>query len=235
MLLHAKRTLGTIAFMGGVPAVLTEFTRAWGRLIQYNCEHLCDAKTTIWHTDAGVSDHAFARNVLAAQMQGDWLLMLDTDHMPGPDLAARMLNVFEQNDLDVLSGLYLLKAPPYAPVWYMQNAEGALSWMGDWQAPEGGGLYLVPLAAAGGGCLLVRRRVFQRIEAELHEQPFTHRGAMSEDHSFASRCRDLQIPIYGCPAIESPHLSVRSIVRAEHRPDPDTLSSLTAVAAPARG
>jgi hypothetical protein len=62
--------------------------------------------------------------------------------------------------------------------------------------------------------------VFDRIRTELHEQPFDHRAAFSEDHSFFDRCRELAIPVYGAPHIESPHLTARAINQRDYTPDP---------------
>src|SRR5262245_65708880 len=125
MLLNTKSVIGTVAAMAGVPAVLTEFWRSWSRMVQFNVDYLCGPNERIYYTDAAVSDHAFARNVLASQMQGDWILMLDTDHGFEPDLVTRMVREFEKNDLDVLSGAYVYKTHPHAPVLYVNDQQGA--------------------------------------------------------------------------------------------------------------
>lgn len=216
MLVNTRTVIGTIAYMGGVPAVLEEFCWAWSQMVQYNADYACGPKEQILYLRTKVSDHAFARSVLAASFQGDWLLMLDTDHQFEPDLAARLLREFEANDLDVLTGFYTYRQPPYAPVLFVKNPYGVLQNLGAWDKPEGDRPYLTPIDAAGGGCLLVRRRVFERIATELHEQPFAHRGAFSEDHSFFDRCRELGIQAYCCPSIESPHLTVRTVTLADY-------------------
>lgn len=219
MLINTKQTIGTIAYLGGVPAVLEEFCWAWAQLAQFNADYLCRPNERIFYTRAKVSDHAFARSMLAATMQGDWLLMLDADHQFEPDLAARLVDEFQKNDLDVLSGFYTYRQPPHAPVWFIRDGRGDLRPLGAWDAPDGAGRYLTPIDSAGGGCLLIRRRVFERMQAELKEQPFAHRGSFSEDHSFFDRCRALQIQAYGCPMIESPHLTVHAVGAADFHVD----------------
>lgn len=220
MLLNTQTVIGTIAYLGGVPAVLEEFCWAWSQMIQYNHDYLCGPTERIYYERAKVSDHAFARSVIASHIQGDWLLMLDTDHAFEPDLAARLVRDLVEYDLDVLSGLYHYKGAPHPPVWFMRKPDGSLGHLGKWDVPEGQRRYLVPLASAGGGCLLVRRRVFERIAEKLHEPPFAHRGTFSEDHSFFDRCRELGIQAYGAPHIESPHLTTRAVGWPDYDPEP---------------
>jgi hypothetical protein len=65
--------------------------------------------------------------------------------------------------------------------------------------------------AAGGGCLLVRKRVFERIEDELGEEPFARTPPLGEDMSFFKRCERLGVKVYCDARIECPHLTVRPV------------------------
>ena len=210
MLSNTKTTIGTIAHMPLGIRGAEEFTWSWSQMIEFNADYLCAPNERVFYTRAAVTYHSFARDMLAKQMRGDWILMLDTDHRFEPDLAHRMLRIFEMNQLDVLTGLYVYKGEPHPPVLYTRNPDGMLSILGAWDVPEGDGPYLVPIASAGGGCLMIRRSVFQRIEKELKESPFGPRGSFSEDHAFFDRCHALKIPAYCCPTIESYHLGTQS-------------------------
>ncbi len=213
-MLYGKKTIGTIAYMGGVPAVLESFAWAWGQLIQYNADYLVEPGETIFYDRATVSYHSAARNALVDRMRGDWLLMLDTDHAPEPDLAARLLLQMERHDVDVLTGLYCYRAAPHNPVVFTRT-DDRIEYLGDWDRNAS----IFEVGAAGAGCLLVRRRVFERMRLELKENPFEIRKAFSEDNSFFDRCWELGIKTYCCPTVESPHLAVRPVTLADYKPD----------------
>jgi GT2 family glycosyltransferase len=74
---------------------------------------------------------------------------------------------------------------------------------------------LIEAGCSGAGSLLVRRRVFNRIRTELKENPFDILPPWSEDFSFFRRLHKIGIKMHCCPAIESYHLTVRSITSAD--------------------
>lgn len=201
-------TLGTIAYLGGVPAVPEDFCWSWSQMVAYNREYLLDSHERIFYTRATTSFHVLARNMLAQTMQGDWLLMLDCDHVFEPDLAARLVMRMKRWNIDVLTGLYLYKEPPHTPVLFRGNeAEGIFRITG-WDEH----VQLLKVDSAGAGCLLVRRRVFERMVVELGEWPFDVRHRYTEDHSFFLRLQDLGIPAYCDPTVESYHLKAMPLV-----------------------
>jgi hypothetical protein len=206
MTLFHNRPIGTMAYLGGLPALLEPFTWAWGQMIQYNAEALCNPGEYVHLDKATVSFHSFARNSLVERMLGDWLLMLDTDHVPDPDLAVRLVTLMGQAEIPVICGVYCHRTPPNSPVLYQWNADGTgLEPIGDWDRDA----KLIQVGSAGGGALLVRRHVFERIRAELKCGPFDILPPFGEDHSFFKRCRLLDIPVYAAPHIESRHLEIR--------------------------
>ncbi len=206
MLLNSRRTIGTIAHMMLGLRGAEEFHWAWTQMVEFNADYLVGPTERVVYQRASASYHSFARDTLVHTFLGDWLLMLDTDHTFEPDLALRLVKLFEEHDLDVLTGAYVSKTPPHIPILYTLDDTGAVRILANWDPPTDSGPYLLPIAAAGGGCLLVRRRVFDRMRTDLNESPFSIRGAFSEDHSFFDRCRTLGIKTYCCPAIESHHL-----------------------------
>lgn len=219
-MLKGKVTVGTIAYMGGVPSNLEAFTWAWGQLIAYNADYLVDQNERIHYDRATVSYHSFARNNLSDKMRGDWLLMLDMDHQFEPDLAARLLNMANWHGLDVLTGLYVYKQAPHNPVLFTRRGD-KVEYLGDWDKSA----QVFEVGAAGAGCLFVRRSVFARIRAELDENPFEIRKCFSEDNSFFDRCHELGIKTWCCPMIESPHLAVRPFTLADYTPDTTLLGA----------
>jgi GT2 family glycosyltransferase len=159
------------------------------------------------------SDKSGSRNALAARFHGDWIWYSDTDHRFDPDTVHRMVSLLYQADVDVITGVYRLKEHPYLPVLYhFDEASGKYSYINDmdWDAP------LVEIASAGAGCLLVRRRVFARIESELHEKPFDEIHPYSEDFSFYARCRRLGIKVFCAPQVCSNHLMIKEITHDDY-------------------
>lgn len=210
-MLIQNEVIGTVAYMGGLHTTLEEFTWCWGQLIQFNYEYLLRPRQTIYYDRSRVSFHSLARNGLARHMQGEWILMLDTDHQFEPDILVRMLRVMEEFKCDVLTALYENKGFPHPPVIYEWDEQAHPRVIGDW--PEG--LRGFPIKSAGAGSLLIKRTVFDRINSELQEDPFDILGKDGEDHSFFKRCQKLGIRTFVAPHIESYHLALKPISRRD--------------------
>ena len=207
-MLKEKNILGTVAYMGGLPALLESFCWDWGNLIAYNSQYLCDSNNIIYYDKARVSTHAQARNELVENMQGDWLFMLDTDHTFEPDILERMLHVMNTYNLSILTGLYGRKHEDSAPVIYRfdrtnERFTPILTW------PTG--IPLIQIDSSGGGCLLVKREVFERIKKELRQDPFEIIPPFIEDHSFFLKIMKLNIPVFCAPNIEAKHIKLSTV------------------------
>lgn len=166
---------------------------------------------------ATMSWHEMARNQLVQDMLGDWILMLDTDHVFAPDLLERLLAIKEKHKAPIVSGIYAYKFPPHAPVANMwdesQTDRIRVSPILDWDRSA----EVMEVGCVGAGCLLIDRKVFKQIEYSLSEAPFSIVPGLSEDYSFCYRCKKLGIPILLAPQIECHHviptvLSVRDYV-----------------------
>jgi len=207
------RPIGTVAYMGGLPALLEPFCWSWGQMIQYNAEFLCDDKHYVHYNKTSISLHDAARNQLAKTFLGDWIVMLDTDHAFEPDIVHRMLNIADAIKADVLSGIYQFKAPPYSPVVYAWDEDFDLpAPIADWSQEAD----VLEVQSVGAGCLFIRRGVLDRILNELKEEPFTRTYPLGEDHSFCKRCKQLGISIWLAPNIHSKHLRIHQISIGEY-------------------
>ena len=68
---------------------------------------------------------------------------------------------------------------------------------------------VLQIGSAGGGCLFVRRSVYDRLaEAYPSHGAFDKLHPFSEDHSFFLRCKEQEIPCYAAMQIHSAHLRV---------------------------
>lgn len=219
-ILMMKKTLGTIGVMSGIPFCHTEFMTSLAKMVQYNNEYLC-APGEVIHLDfADLSYHAAARNALVSRFLGDWLLMLDMDHAFTPDLMARLLytvNLHEQalgHEVMVLTGMYHYRQVPFMPVAYMWDEKKlGCKHITDWDNHDA---KLIRIDSAGGGCLFVKRKAYQMIYEELHEEPFSIKNGLSEDHSFFYRLQELGIPAYLAPKIQAAHLMTTPITTETH-------------------
>jgi len=116
------------------------------------------------------------------------------------------------HNLDVLTGLYVYKIPPFQPTIYQYVEErkgynAIVKWDGDPQ--------LLNIDSSGAGALLVRRRVFARILDELKEGPFDIERGYGEDHSFYRRLQRLEIPAYCAVNVESAHINFKALTYSD--------------------
>lgn len=213
MLKH-RMPIGTIAPITGLPSLLSEFFKSYAQMLQFSIEELCGPDQYIHQAFPLHSLHDLARNQLANTMRGEWLLQLDTDHQFEPDLLVRLVNAMTTYDADVVTGLYLHRSPPYGPTLWKFDEDGNKAAFHDWPNGE-----VLEVDCAGSGCLLVRRRVFDRIWDELGEEPFSRtefegrdgRIVVGEDFAFFRRLQKLGIKTI-CPTyIECHHLDIRPL------------------------
>jgi hypothetical protein len=210
-MLLGRKAVGTVAYMGGIPAVLEPFCWSWGQMVQHNQELFCDGQQYIHYDRAAISDHGPARNSLVSRFLGDWLVQMDTDHSFDPDIVARLVRTADAAGVDVLSAVYQMKNPPHVPVLFQ--------WVGDPNNKNHRGLQplakwpkeakVLQIGSSGGGCLFVRRKVFDQLATAYPRQnPFDKLEPFSEDHSFYLRCLNQKIDCYAAMDIHSNHLRV---------------------------
>lgn len=206
--------VGTISRMWSDSAY-SSFMDSLVELVQVSEKSLCGPGEMILYNKANISWHSGGRNQLVEEAEGDWLFMLDTDHVFAPDLLIRLLEIRKKYGTEVLSGIYQYKHPPHGPVAGFWQGEKSLAPLADWDRSA----EILEVGAVGGGCLLVDRKVYRRIIAELRENPFDIIEGLSEDYSFCKRCQKLGIPVYLAPKVQCHH-TIRTVLDIEdYRPD----------------
>lgn len=219
MSLIGRKTIGTVGYLGGIASLPEPFTKAWGDMIQYNYEYLFQPTERILYTRATVSYHSFARDSLIDQMQGEWILMLDTDILFEPDIVAQMLHKMEINNIDVLIGIYPYKGKIHAPVLYGYNPKTENRFViGDWDKR----FDIIQCDGGGAGCLMIRKNVVDKIKA-TGESLFSIIEPFSEDNSFFLRLRRLKIPVFFSPNIKLKHLTFKELSINEDYPQKDRI------------
>lgn len=217
-MLLTNRCIGTVARMGGVPFYYSEFLDSFADLIQFNHEYLCNRGDYIHYPKPPkVSVHDVARNSIVQNFLGDFLFMLDSDHSFEPDILARLLHTAAETKIDVVTGLYQYKTFPHSPTLYKWRGDektGGLYPIGEWSQSAN----IIEVDSAGAGCLLIRRRVFDRIRDELNEQPFERLPGYGEDHSFFLRLRKLGVKSVCDTRVECHHLIVKRLGIGDYDP-----------------
>lgn len=212
-MLSRKNTIGTIGYMGGIPAIPEPFVWSWTQMLQFTESAICQDHEQIAAVRAQYSFHSMARNELVSKLQGDWLLQLDCDMVFDPDFAARLVMTMERYKLDIVTGLYCYKNHPEIPTLYMFNkANGLHEPLAKWDDE----CEVFEVDSAGAGCLLVRRSVYERMVQELHQPPFEVIPPYGEDHSFFMRARQLGIKAYCAWKVQAAHLGYKQVI---HTPD----------------
>jgi len=88
--------------------------------------------------------------------QFEWLFFLDDDVCIPPDCVPRLIS----HGRDVVSGLYYRRAEPVVPVMmrFVDPHHSQSQWITEWPANQ-----LVEADLVGAGCLLIHRRVIERV------------------------------------------------------------------------
>lgn len=215
-MLIEKNIVGSVAYVGR-NAVHESVLWSWVTFVQYCNEFLLQPGQIINWMRGNNSGQYMCRNYLATMMLGDWILMIDSDHTFDPDILHRMLRIFQNDDLDILTGLYQYKDPPYHLVLY-KWIEDVGQYRHIVKCEVGSPTQAFQIDCAGAGTLLVRRRVFEKIANELGEKPFDPIDQYGEDFSFFDRCRRLGIKAWCCPSIQSYHLRTQETRIEEYNP-----------------
>ena len=133
----------------------------------------------------------------------DYVLWLDSDQVFEPDLLERMFKVMQDNDLDILSGVYYRRVPPYSPVLMksLEWADGKATWSEYSKLPE----TLFEVGGAGFGCVLMSTDVLMSVQSKFSTM-FQPVQGMGEDLAFCWRARQCGYRIMCDPSIEVGHV-----------------------------
>lgn len=208
--------IGTVARMWA-DSTYSSFTDSLVELLSFSNLSLCRPGEYIHYDKATVSWHEQGRNELVSNFLGDWLLMLDTDHVFAPDLLVRLLEFSKKYNARVISGAYTYKFYPHAPVANLWLPDNSVAPILDWNRDK----EVLEVGPVGGGCLLIHRDVFDKIHEKLNEEPFSIIRGLSEDYSFCKRCQLLGIPVFWAPRVQCHH-TIRTVLSLDdYNPPPD--------------
>jgi len=112
----------------------------------------------------------------------DWIFYVDDDQVFEKDTLTKLL----ARDVDIVSGLYLQKSPPFPPLYYEERYEDKglkRSYL------ETSGMQKV--VGVGAGCLLIKTKVFEKLD-----KPYFRFGSFGEDFDFCLRAAERGFDIW---------------------------------------
>lgn len=132
-----------------------------------------------------------SRNKLVGQalkMEADYIMWFDSDMIFEPDTMERLLKDIEENDLDIVTGLYFNRRPPFTPVLFSELDEenGGATWDDYNKYPKDS---LFEVAGCGFGCVLMKTDVLFDIAGKEGPTWFSPIGNIGEDCAFCIRAR----------------------------------------------
>lgn len=139
----------------------------------------------------------------AIQMEADYVFWLDSDMVFEPDILIRMLKTVQENDIDILTGLYFRRVKPYTPVLFdkLDIRRNICSWSEFHELPDG----LFEVGGCGFGCVLMDVSVFLSVQSK-HGNMFAPIANNGEDIAFCWRARDCGYKIYCDPTAICGHI-----------------------------
>ena len=147
-----------------------------------------------------------SRDAMAAtaiQHEFDYVMWFDSDMVFPADVLIRLMNTMKEKNLDIVSGLYFRRVPPYTPVLFDKlelNGEDA-DFTEFKEIPD----ELFEVGACGFGCVLVKTDVFFDVQSTFR-QMFAPIGKNGEDVAFCWRARQCGYKVYCDPSIDLGHV-----------------------------
>jgi GT2 family glycosyltransferase len=169
-------------------------------------ENLIKPKNTKLQVVTGTTI-AIARNKLVNfSMDTDYLLFLDSDMIPPPDLIERLL----EHDKDIVSAMAFQRSYPHKPTALRLVKEPAdylpIKFEEDLQEVD----------AIGCACLLIKTDVFKKLNHPWFDFSVYKQGqALGEDIKFCQKAKEAGYKIFVDTELECGHITDRIIGRAD--------------------
>lgn len=155
----------------------------------------------------------------------DYVLWLDSDMVFPEDFHERMLKTLTENNLDILSGIYYKRKPPYSPVIFDKMQLKGKIWDYSWLEDVPDSLFEV--GACGFGCVLLKTEVLMSVQLK-HGYLFHPMQNGGEDVAFCVRARDCGYKIMCDPTIVCGHVGnvvITDTLYKQYRSLSDTIKS----------
>lgn len=149
--------------------------------------------------------------ITAFQNDYDYIFWMDSDMQFPRDCLTSMLKTLQEKKLDILTGLYYRRMPPYSPVLFDKlEIDGEIADYTEFtDVPEG----LFKVGGCGFGCVLMDVGVFIDVIGKFNGQMFTPIGRNGEDTSFCWRARQCGYEIWCDPSVVCGHVGYSVITK----------------------
>lgn len=145
---------------------------------------------------------------MAIQIEADYVFWLDSDMVFEPDTLVRMMDTLKKNDLDILTGLYFRRVPPYSPVLFdrLDIEDEVCKWSEFKDLPDS----LFEVGGCGFGCVLMKTDVFFDVQTKFGNMfaPIANNG---EDIAFCWRARQCGYKIICDPTVLCGHVGYSTV------------------------
>jgi hypothetical protein len=115
------------------------------------------------------------------------IFMLDDDTVFDPDILIRLLC----HNVDLVTGLMLMRDYPHKPLIFSRFVGGAAE-----HIFLNGQSGLIPIAASGLGCVLIKTKVFSKLEEPFFRYGELDSDGLGEDLGFFKRVQDIGLQHY---------------------------------------
>lgn len=129
------------------------------------------------------------------------IFFIDDDVLLPPDALMKLL----EHDLDMVTGVYLMRSYPHQPIIFDVHAEPDFKWTELTPGKEG----LIPIASGGLGCCLIKIGVFQSME-----QPWIRLGELKseadhwcDDVGFFNRAKNQGFKLFCDLSVKCGHIA----------------------------
>jgi 2-polyprenyl-3-methyl-5-hydroxy-6-metoxy-1,4-benzoquinol methylase len=164
------------------------------------------------------SEQFRARNAIteaALQVGADYLFMLDDDHVfdwrqgsavtPAYDIPVKLIEHLESDpSMGICGALYYQRGSECKPVIMKEGRNGGYFWMRQDQITNG----LQPVAVTGGGCMMIKTSIFDRIKAPWFEAELD----MGTDIQICEKARKAGFGVYCDTSLQLGHVTSEPLI-----------------------